>query len=152
MAETKVLLFPGDVLNYRPDPSRYEPSHCREGMAIVNEHGHAIDTFWQSAGDHVLTALELATVELRFRLGEFHTVKYESEWLKYSEQDRQTVTSQHGLQRILYVRNGAAEDIDTQIKNAYGELRKAEDDLKSAGRNIEWAARKIAGLEAQRDA
>lgn len=150
MAETKVLLFPGDVLNYLPDRSRFEPNHCREGIAIVNENGRAVDTFWQGGGDHVLNDVELASVELRFRLGEFHTVKSESEWLKYAEQDRRTITAQHGLQRTFYVRNGAEPDLETQIQNARRELADAERELSSAGNHIRWAAVELAKLEAQR--
>lgn len=143
---SEILLYPGDVLTYRP-----ERNHCREGIAVVNEDGKAADTFWRVGGDCHLTAAELETVELRFRLGEYHEVKYVTEWLKYAPEDRQTITSQHGIQSIYYVRNGATEDLATQIAAAYAELREAEGELQSAGRKIEWAARKIAALEARRD-
>jgi hypothetical protein len=145
---------PGDVLDYIPDGGR----HCREGIAIVNERGDAVDTFWDSGSEsHLLTEAELATAGLRFRLGDYRELGkthwdrgHKDTWLTYAPADRQVTTAQHGLQSTLYVRNGAEPDLDTQIANAREAVQEAEHAVGSAQSRLEWRREDLAKLEAAR--
>lgn len=81
----------GDVIRYSPD-DRW----CREGIAIVSQpsRGRLVvaDTYWSGSGSgetHILTASELSTAELMFRLDEYDELKNEprgaaeNQWKKY---------------------------------------------------------------------
>ena len=59
-----MTFVPGDVLRYLP---RW--THCREGVAIVQDNGVAVDTYW-SSDRAVLTDEELATAERQFNVGD----------------------------------------------------------------------------------
>lgn len=152
---TKTKFAPGDVLTYRPDPSKFMPNHCREGIAIVGDDGRALDTFWTGGGDkHALTAVEWKSAELRFRLGEFRKLgeswdHRREEWLTYAPADRRTITSQHGHCCVYYVRNGADPDLDTQIANAREAVAEAERNVESAQRSLEWRREDLEKLEAK---
>lgn len=146
-------MTPGDVLRYVPSRR-----HCREGMAVVDEHGRSWDTFWDSDRHH-LTADELATAEVIGNLGDFKHLgsdactgrrDHELEWGRYAPADRLAVTHQHRLQADYYVRRGATPDLDTQIANARSKVEEAEGNLGTAQRRLEWARRDLAKLEAQR--
>lgn len=142
------LFAPGDVVRYRPSQH-----HCREGMAIAEERSGRImlfDTFWASSGDrHVLTHDEIATAELEFRISDYDELDQSHRsmsgvWKKYAPADRQTITSQHGLQHRYFIRKGAAEDWPTQIDNARQELEEREREADSAQRRVEWAREDLA--------
>jgi hypothetical protein len=137
----------GDVLRYHA-----ERDHCREGWAVVNEHG-AFDTFWGlSGGDrHRLTEAELATAEVVFSLNDFRRVTYAPEgkqWDDYHPDDRQQVPSQHWHCRDLFIRPGAAPDLGTRIANARKAIEKREAELTTAQHRLEWAREDLARLEA----
>ena len=146
-------LTPGDVLSYTPLRA-FEPRHCREGMALVDEHGRAFDTFWGiDLGDrHCLTAAELATATVVFNVGDFEMLdKYShssrGRWETYNPLDRAVITSQHGLQAVYYVRKGAQPDLETQIENARERVEDAERQVRSAQSGLEWRRRELAALE-----
>lgn len=134
----------GDVISYTPTDGR----HCREGMAVVGRHPlsdfqRAIDTFWGSSGDqHILTNAELLTAELIFNVADYDEIDInsrhiaEAKWNTYATDDRQLITSQHGLQKRWFIRKGAEPSWDQQIINAREELDKALRESDSAVRNV----------------
>src|SRR5438128_394492 len=109
-AESVSLTFaPGDVLWYAR-----ERDHCREGLALVQDDGRAIDTFWalRYGDSHALTPDELATAEVRFNVNGYDALDPYSKasratWETYHPADRGRISSQHGLQEELFVRRGA---------------------------------------------
>src|SRR4051812_3135615 len=97
-AYTGTQFQPGDVIGYTPAGG----THCRQATAVVREDGRAVDTFWglENSQGHVLSDKELASAELRFRLGEFrklgeHWDRKHDEWMTYAPADRQRIGSQH---------------------------------------------------------
>lgn len=142
---------PGTVGTYTPDPTRHSPHWCREGMAIADKSGRLLDTFWESGSEaHVLDYPESQTLTVLFNLDDYEPIGPECEWLKYREEDRQLVTSQHRLSKRYYVRKGSEPDLETQISNASAALQDAHVALASAGREVAWKARELARLEALR--
>lgn len=124
---------PGDVVRY--DPAEH---HCREGMAIAYErHGNVVllDTFWDGYGDrHMLTADERDTAQLSFNLNDYDELDQYNRsspgnWGKYAPDDRRTITSQHGLRKRWFIRQGATEHWPTQIDNARKEVATRESDV-----------------------
>jgi hypothetical protein len=145
---------PGDVVRYD-----VAERHCREGMAIAKERAGGgvvlVDTFWQSSGEHVLTDDELTTAEMVFNLADYDELDrywHESaaKWKTYAPADRETITSQHGLQVRWFVRKGALPDLQTQIENACEAFLDAQTKLRSAEFRAEVAWRDLAELEARR--
>ena len=136
----------GQVIRYRSDRA---DRWCREGVAISNDAGHFVDTYWMGMGDaHVVTASELATAEHRFWLDDYRELdRYgrgtPDEWAMYAITDRRRVTSQHGLQARYFVRHGAEYDLPTQLENALESLSRAEGDLESAQRRLERAEERV---------
>lgn len=140
----------GVVVRYTPDPARHDPRWCREGMAIADERGLLIDTYWGCGQDrHIVRGDELETVEVLFHLDDFDELgpRSKEQWKTYAPDDRQRVTSQHGLQERLFIRKGAEPDIATQIANAEEKVRQAEYDAESAGRHLDWAREDLAKLQ-----
>jgi hypothetical protein len=138
----------GDVLSYVP--AEY---HCREGMAIVHEGGRVLDTFWGTGGGdrHSLTAAELATAQLQFRLDDYDELdQYKPEspsiWQTYRPDDRHQITSQHGLQSRWFVRHGATPDLPTQIRNAEEIVESAESAVRSAQSTLKWRQQELVEL------
>jgi hypothetical protein len=133
-------LIAGDVLRYAPSQN-----HCREGMAFVTESGNALDTYWGPEGDsnsHALTDRELSTAKVVFNVAEFTVLdRYSAasgeKWETYSPDDRERVTSQHGLQELLFVRRGARPNLGTQIDNARRDVGHAEDALRGAQQRLD---------------
>lgn len=130
----------GDVITYRS-----EERHCREGMAVVARQ-QAFDTFWSGGGDrHLLTADELATAELLFNLADFEELDSnsrhmsEAKWNTYATEDRQLITSQHGLQKRWFIRKGAEPSWEQQIANAREKLGKVTCAAESAIRQVGYA-------------
>ena len=143
----------GDVIRYT---SERRDRHCREGMAIarVRADGSVFfaDTFWGYGGDdHVLTEAELLTAELRFNTADYDELPLRSgyTWESYAPSDRAVITQQHGLQRRLFVRKGATEDLPTKVENAKQALALAEDEVRSAQWRVEDRQRDLAKLEAE---
>ena len=141
----------GDVVRYYP-----EDRHCREGMAIVGERSDGrvilVDTFWGSMNDsHVLTDAEEATAELLFNKADYDEVPRHMAycWKDYAPADRRAITSQHGLQRRLFIRKGATEDHATKVENAREKLAEAERDLESAKSAVQWAIDDLARVQAE---
>jgi hypothetical protein len=143
MTDYSTARAPGDVLDYVPNRH-----HCREGIAIVLDSGRAVDTFWSSERS-VLTAGEMATSGLRFRLAEFREISFEQEWLTYAPTDRQVITAQHGLQQTYYVRIGAEPDLATQISNARERVQEAEREVSSAQFSLARRREDLAALESR---
>jgi hypothetical protein len=145
---------PGDVLSYVPVGGW----HARQGTAIVDERGCAVDTFWGVQGysdGHVLSEAELAEAELKFRLGDYcklgeHWDRKHDEWLTYAPEDRQMIGSQAQYQSTYYVRIGAEPDLNTQIQNARNAVEDAERGVSSAENRLHWARQDLARLESLR--
>lgn len=146
----------GDVVRY--DTLTMPSRHCREGWAIAKERNDGrvvlLDTFWGSTDNHVLTDEEVATAELVFNLADYDEFdQYDrsssARWETYKREDRETVTSQHGLQRRWFVRKGAEPDLATQIENARQVLEDAERKLESAEWRVRGAKQDLEQLEAK---
>jgi hypothetical protein len=144
----------GTVVRYTPAP-RYEgdrqPRWCREGMAIADDRGRLVDTYWGSGGDaHVVTAAEAASVEVLFYLEDFDELDRwrpdVEKWRTYAPEDRQRVTMQHGLQQRLFIRKGAVPARETMIANARGKVAEAEDEVRSAQSTLRWAQEDLDAL------
>lgn len=148
-------LRPGDVLRYRP-LGEFEPHWCREGLALVDDNGHAFDTYWGTYGDHHrLTEAELASADLVFNVNDYDELDQYSRgsrltWETYHPDDRARITQQHGHQERLFIRLGAEPSLETQIENARAEVEQAETDLASSERRLQWRREDLAKLEAQR--
>ena len=143
----------GRVVRYLPDQSRHDPRWCREGMAISDHMGRFIDTYWVTGSDaHVLNPVELATVEHLFWLDDYSELDTRGgrfkprEWETYAEEDRQHITSQHGLRVRYFIRNGAQPDLPTQIANAEARVERAEEDVRSAQWQLERAREALSEL------
>lgn len=150
--ETATRFKAGDVIRYVPDGGW----HARQGTAIVNEHGKAVDTFWGDGSGHVLREKELAGAEVVFNLGDYrklgeHFERRQDEWLKYAPEDRQRIGSQSQYQSTYYVRVGAEPSLDTQIENARVAVQDAESAVRSAQQTVEWRKEDLAKLEAERN-
>lgn len=146
---------PGLVVRYLPDPSRHDPRWCREGMAIADDRGVLVDTFWESMSDaHVLNDVEQATVEVLGNLDDYSRVS-ELGWPNnraedYYPDDRLTVTSQHRLRRTEYVRKGAQRHLGTQIRHQVAKVREAESRAASAAADVRWQRTALDVLLVQR--
>lgn len=151
-AQTTTHFAPGDVLRYAPTGG----THCRQATAIVNENGCAVDTFWgveRYSDGHALSADELDTAELSFRLGDYrklgeHWDHKHDEWMTYAPADRQRIGSQHQYQSTYYVRVGAEPDLETQIVNAREAVEEAERGVRSAESTLQRRREELARLEA----
>jgi hypothetical protein len=152
--ETTTQFVPGDVLRYAPTGG----THCRQCTAVVGENGCAVDTYWGVArysDGHVLSAQELETAELLFRLGDFrklgeHWDDKHDEWMTYAPADRQRIGSQNQYQSTYYVRVGAEPDLETQITNARDSVELAEGNVRIAESRLQWRRQELAELEAKR--
>lgn len=162
LTSTKNAFRVGDVLRYTPQPrfqGQADTRWCREGTALATERRDGstliLDTYWGSMSDaHVLTDAELATAELIFNVGDYDELdQYRSgsreQWLRYAPEDRQRITSQHGLQCRWFIRKDASESLATQIENAREAVRDAEGKVESAQWRLDWAKRDLAELEAK---
>jgi hypothetical protein len=147
---------PGDVVRYNP-----AQHHCREGIAIAYERGNKVvllDTFWGGYDDrHMPHADELADAELQFNINDYDELAEYShssrgQWEKYAPDDREVITSQHGLQRRYFVRKGACEHWPTQIDNARSKLEECESEAASAQRSVEYAQEFLARVIAEAEA
>lgn len=153
---TRTEFKPGDVVRYDTGMDR----HCREGWAIAEARLDSVvlfDTFWGTPGDrHLLTYDELGTAEVVFNLDDYDELdqyrrhKSAATWKTYRPEDRETVTSQHGLQVRWFVRKGAEPDLQTQIENACEAYVEAQSKLRSAEADVRYAWQVLAELEAKR--
>jgi len=139
----------GDVYTYTPTQH-----HCREGLAIEDERGRLYDWFWGSSRDSMLDkVVPRDAQDLTFvaNLNDYELTARDGRESnsEYAREDRLVITSQHGLQRTYYVRKGAKPDLATKIENARTELREADEKARQAHRNVEWAQKKLARLEAE---
>lgn len=144
---------PNDVVKYTPDPTRHDPNWCREGVAIASDPNMILtDTYWGSGTDaHILTPTETATAEVLFNLDDYDQLPRNAwdTWTQYAEADRGIVTSQHGLQRRLFIRKGAKPDWATMLENARDKVEAAEREVRHATSLLTYARRELADLEAQ---
>ena len=138
------------VYDYDVDGSRY----CREGVA-TEENGAMFDTFWGSGGDrHRLTATEKSSARLRFDTDDFEEVRTHvrgepQEWLDRAAGDRETISSQHGLQRSYWIRKGSEPSYEMRLANAMEKLDDAERGLRSAQLSVEWAREEVERVRAE---
>jgi hypothetical protein len=143
---TTTTFTPGTVVRYKSErPNNW----CREGMALADERGRLVDTYWESTGEeHHLSEVEIATVEVLFNVCDFMELPRHSEytWPDYHPDDRQVITSQHGLRRRLLVRHGARPDLPTRIENAREAVREAEEAVASAESSLRWRREDLARL------
>lgn len=150
---------PGTVVRYTPAP-RFEGDHqprwCREGTAIANGHGLLVDTYWGSGSTaHIVRDVEQRSVEVLFHLDDYDELdRWRSDvnkWSTYAPQDRQRITSQHGLQQRLFIRKGAVPARATMIENARAKVAEAEAEVSSAQRRLEREQEDLAALLAAPD-
>jgi hypothetical protein len=139
----------GDVYTYTPTQR-----HCREGLAIEDERGRLHDWFWGSSRDPMLDKVvprDAADLTFVANLNDYELTPRDGceSNREYARKDRLVITSQHGLQRTYYVRKGAKPDLATKVENARAELRDAEEKARQAQRNVEWAQKDLANLEAE---
>jgi hypothetical protein len=140
---------PGTVVRY--DSERLD-GWCREGMAVADAQGTFVDTYW-SVGvgdDHVLTASEAATAQTLFHLAAYRELldAERHSWHSYHPDDRQVITSQHGLVVRYFVRIGAAPDHGTRVENAREAVLEAAEQVESAQRALTYRREELARLEA----
>jgi hypothetical protein len=149
---TKTEFKPGDVVRYD-----VADRWCREGTAIAatwKDQVVLLDTYWQSSDQHRLTDDEVATAELLFNLADFDELPSgrhlgsSGKWMQYSPADRKRITAQHGLVVRYFIRKGAQPDLATQIENARQAVADAYEKLRNAERDVDYARRKLARLEA----
>lgn len=153
MSTERPIRRAGTVVRYTPfDPAARDPRWCREGIAIADDRGYLVDTYWESSGDqHVVTAKEADSIEDWFHLEDVreigrHTRDAPTEWLTFAPTDRYRVTSQHGCRSRFYVRLDAAPDLATQIANAQEALDEAERALRSAQSSVSVSRGALAAL------
>jgi len=144
---------PGVVIRYTPSNR-----HCREGIALINDAGYAVDTFWGSSccDSHILHEDDLASAQVEFDTADFdelqaHAVVSRATWEKYAPADRARIPSQHGLQEALFIRRGAVTCIDTQIAAAQREVDDAEARVRFAQANLRGRKEDLARLVAERE-
>lgn len=149
-----MTLREGDVLHYIADD---EERHCREWQAVINKHGAAVDTFWgtSACGEHVLTPTELHTAVVRFNLADYNELdqfspQSESIWSRYAPCDRETITSQHGLRKRLFIHKEAVEDLVTQVEAAQALVVELEHEAELAERRVKWSRKELAELLTRR--
>ncbi len=137
---------PMTVVHYTP-----ENDWCREGTAIADNDGRLIDTYWQSRGNNALSAAEETSAQVIFHLSDYRELERAEHyrWADYHPSDRQVITSQHGLQRRLFVRKDAEPDLATRIENAREAVREAEQAVRSAERTLEFRSNALAQLIAE---
>lgn len=144
----------GDVLKYTP-----ATDWCNEGLAMVHRSVISptgfvvIDTYWQTGlspdftDGHRLSDEEMAGAEVLFNVSDYsvlakgpncYTEKVSEEWHRYAPEDRERVTSQHGLSVVYLVKKGAershrahANRLKARIEGARRELCSAQNHLKS---------------------
>lgn len=127
-----LTLREGDVYRYEP-----ETSWCREGMATVEVRRDGstqlVDTYWRSTSDaHVLRDAELATAELLFNTADYRELDRYEQFEDFRPEDRQVITSQHGLRVRRFVKQGTEKDLRTMITNAEEAVEEAQRELNSA--------------------
>jgi len=136
------------VYDYEVDGSR----HCREGVATEERPGVLFDTFWTNGDRHKLTETEATSARFRFDTDDFieldaNRFDNADQWNTFAPGDRQTITSQQGLQVRYFVRTGAAPDLATQIENARQKVSDAERAERSATSALTWARSELRALE-----
>lgn len=144
-------MTPGTVVLYTPDPSRFEPRWCREGIAIADGKGVLFDTYWDGHDEHCLNKIEVESAEVLFHLDDFdeldrYSQSSKSTWATYHSDDRKRITSQHGLQSRWFVRKGATPDLSTQIENAQEAVDSAKGKVRSDERSLQWAEQELQRL------
>lgn len=136
----------GTVVRYTPANGR----HCREGIAIANEHGFLADTFWRTGGNTLVTDAEAPSIEVLFHLADYDEIdewrRESARWLTYHPNDRRVITSQHGLQHRWFIRKGAKPDHATQVANAEEAVGEAERNVASAQRTLAWRQEELERL------
>jgi len=130
---------------------------CREGLAVSDGRGGLVDTFWQFGSEmHHLTDAEMRTTELVFDTDDFDELDQnrgsgqKMTWEQYRPEDRETITSQHGLSVRYFTRKGAKPDLETKIENATAAHEKALVELQSAQNRVKWARHDLDELIASR--
>lgn len=144
----------GTVVHYTPDPSRFEPWWCREGIAITDDNGVLFDTYWDGGEKHRLNKIEVESAQVVFHLDDYaeldrYSRSSKSTWETYHPDDRQRITSQHGHQVRWFVRKGATPDMSTQIANAQEVVDVARAKVDNAERSLRWAERELQRLQSQ---
>lgn len=128
--------------------------HCREGVAADDRgDGFLRDTFWGSGyGDrHVLRGEEAQSARLRFDTDEFEEIVGRrgapSAWTDRAPGDRQTLTSQHGLEVRWFIRKGSQPDRATRLENARQKVADALSAVRLAESSLRYAEGSLAAIE-----
>jgi hypothetical protein len=148
----------GAFYRFTPDPTRYSPWWCVEGIAeAVEVRGEVVlrDTYWGSHSDaHYVTDAERPSLRLLFDAAEFDLLEgrgaaVKERWRTYAEADRRRVTAQHGLQASYYVRKGAQPDLVTKVANAREAVAEARRAADSAEQLLRWKKEELQTLLAE---
>lgn len=147
----------GDVIEYDPDGNR---QHCREGVAVaVLCHDRTIrfmDTYWAHSHDrlswpdgdsHYLTETELATAVPQFNISDHRPATRGENLGAFEPDDVFTVSAQHGLTTLRYVRHGAARSNRVILDRQRQHVAAAYAKIASAHADLEHAERELARLE-----
>lgn len=147
---------PGEVYSYIP-----KSYWCHEGTAIVAQNGQLVDTYWgidANPYEYAISCEEAHTATLLFDTADFDQLdkwrqsESKSRWEQFVPGDRQRVTSQHGLQVVYFLRNGAHRSLATRIANAQRDLEFAKDELQSAQYCVDLCTEELAELQRELEA
>lgn len=129
-------------------------AHCKEGWAVETEDGLLLDTYWSSDRSH-LSKGEITSAKFRFDTDDFEEIEHHRgrgtppEWLRYAPEDRNYISSQHGLSTRWFIRKGASPDLATELANQHYAVEEAESELRAAQSKLSWERNKLAELEAK---
>ena len=141
-----------------------EQRHCVEGIAyadLVKSVGVVLrDTFWGPQGStdfmvghNRLSDAERASLRLLFNPNDgWREVSRSDVPEDFDLADVRRVTSQHGLQEKVWIRDGAQPSLAIRIFNAQERLREARSAAESAIRTVEHHAMEVARLVAEQSA
>lgn len=133
-----------------------EQYHCREGIA-TDERGVLLDTFWGYgySDRHRLSATEVESARFRFDTDDFEDITpghhrgCPQAWSDRAPADRQTITSQHGLQVRWFIRKDSLPDYETRLENARRKVSDAESGLRLAESRLNTAEHELEAIEAE---
>lgn len=122
---------------------RYTPTnrHCHEGiiLAVQDEGGvYLVDTFWGARGDSALSIVRsddegLATTELLFNPADgWELAGLYLAIADFDDDDVRIITSQHGLQKTIWIRTGSGPSNVKRLANARARTLEARERLDSA--------------------
>ena len=158
-AHDAVQIIPGAYYTFDRDEH-----HCVEGIVyadLVRSEGIVLrDTFWGPRGSTTfmvghnhLSEAERASLRLLFNPdGGWREATRNDVPEDFDPDDVRRVTSQHGLQKKVWIRDGAQPSLAIRIFNAQERLREARSAAESAICTVEHHAMEVARLVAEQSA